>query len=429
MYSPVAVAGVCASIFGLAAVSLAIFFAVRSRRHHDPERAADAVCEAVPVLVADETQPLLSESAIRTRYASNPNEFARSYIDRPQHSSYASPRSLAVSPAALPYSPVENVVIVAPSDMSDSEDSGIESCASIRSDEQDAVQLEAAAGEPEAKDSQSADCNATVGTLEPTLQHTSFTFSQPVDCINEGDVSSVEQDCLTGSNETAASFTPSQRVLSKPLASFDKRLVPHASVATESEGRLRSSSLNAQARVFVPSSRSRTMADTTSRGDRYLRDGAAPVVIAPIELSDAQMQALGRSMQSGRDVDNSRRSSLSESKTDVDADKADNADSEQEPSPAGTESNETTEAASAAYAPNRRCRFWPSCNNKNCKYSHPSRTCRMYPNCTFGAHCVFIHPCDAQRINDVISRGKIKRNKRKKTQDLVRLNNISDFVN
>ncbi|KAJ2421116.1 DNA replication factor C complex subunit Rfc1, partial [Coemansia sp. RSA 2531] len=311
MYSPGAIAGVCASIFGLAAVTLAIFFAMRNRRHRlansSPSKylplliaclcvlggtrsgstftnalvamAADAVCEAVPALVVDETQPLLSESAIRTRYASNPNEFARSYIDRPQHSSYASPRSLAVSPAVLPYSPVENVVVVAPSDMSDSEDSGIESCTSIRSDEQDAVQLEAAADEPGANDPQPADCGTAVDTLEPTLEHTPFTFSQPVDAIDDDGVPSVEQNCLTGSNETAASSTPSQRVFSEPLASIDTRLVPHASMAADSEGRLRSSSLNARARVFVPSGRSRTMADTSNRGDNESRDAAVPITI------------------------------------------------------------------------------------------------------------------------------------------------------
>ncbi|KAJ2811103.1 hypothetical protein H4S07_002274 [Coemansia furcata] len=376
-----------------------------------------SACEAEPVLVADETQPLLSDSAIRTRYASNPNEFARSYIDRPQHSNYASPHSLAVSPAALPYSPVENIVIVAPSDMSDSEDSGIDSCASIHSDERDAVQLEAATNEPHTNGPQSVDGSTTVGTLDPSLAQTSVAYSQPADCIDNDDTPSAEQGCLTGSNKTAASFTSS-----KPLKSINQRLAPHTSTVTESEGRSRSSSLNVNARVFVPSARSRTVVDAG-------REVTAPAAIMPIELSDAQMQALGRSMQSSRALGNSRRSSLSEAKTDVDTDKADNADSEREPSPAGTESNEITEAASAAYAPNRRCRFWPSCNNKNCKYSHPSRTCRMYPNCTFGPHCVFIHPCDAQRINDVISRGRAKRNKRKKNQDLVRLNNIGDFVN
>ncbi|KAJ1824370.1 hypothetical protein LPJ60_000828 [Coemansia sp. RSA 2675] len=397
----------------------------------DPERAVASVCEAVtPVRVADEAQPLLSESAIRTRYASNPNEFARSYIDRPQHSSYVSPHSLSVSSAAvLPYSPVENVVVVAPSDMSDSEDSGIESCTSIRSDEQDAVQLEATFDEPASKDPlPPADCCTATETLEPAPEHPLPMPSRNADLADDGDAPTAQKNRLAGSSGTTASLTPSQRVPSQPLRTIDRRLEPHASVTAEGDGRSRSSSLNAQARVFVPSSRSRTMAETSSKGGAESRVVAAPTAIASVETSAAQMQALGLSVSSDKAVDCSRRSSLSESKTDVDADKVGTEDSEQEPSPASTEPKGTTEATGAAQVPNRRCRFWPSCNNKNCKYSHPSRTCRMYPNCTFGANCVFIHPSDAQRINDVITRGKTKRNKRKKTQDLVRLNNIGDFV-
>ncbi|KAJ2822474.1 DNA replication factor C complex subunit Rfc1, partial [Coemansia furcata] len=290
----------------------------------DPESTIVSVCETEPVLVADETQPLLSDSAIRTRYASNPNEFARSYIDRPQHSSYASPHSLAVSPAALPYSPVENIVIVAPSDMSDSEDSGIDSCASTHSDERDAVQLEAATNEPHTNGPQSVDGSTTVGTLDPSLAQTSVAYSQSANCIDNDDTPSAEQGCLTGSNETAASFTSS-----KPPKSINQRLAPHTSTVAESEGRSRSSSLNVNARVFVPSARSRTVVDAG-------REVTAPAAIMPIELSDAQMQALGRSMKSSRALGNSRCSSLSEAKTDVDTDKIDNADSEREPSPAGT---------------------------------------------------------------------------------------------
>ncbi|KAJ2494480.1 hypothetical protein IWW47_004596, partial [Coemansia sp. RSA 2052] len=404
-YSPVAIAGVCAGIFGVAGIILAILVAVRRRSRlantlrNDLEEGEDeivACAAAAPALVvANETQPLLSESAIRTRYASNPNEFARSYIDRPQHSSYMDPRSLGESPSALPYSPAENVVIVAPSDMSDSEDSGIESCVSAHSDEPDAIQLEPtnddAVAAPEefqptdlVSDAQPspepltslmiprgiAGYNAASATLVPTPVHTSFVSSQPADCADEGNTSSIEKACLAGPSETEANPAPRQHVFSKPLASTDRPLLPQAPAAG-SEGRPRSSTLSARARVFVPGSR----------------------------------------------------------KTDVDAEKT---DSERQSAPAGADTSEPTGSAGAepstAFTPNRRCRFWPSCNNKNCKYSHPSRTCMAYPNCTYGAHCMFIHPCDAQRINDVISRGNVKRNKRKKNRDLVRLNNIGDFA-
>ncbi|KAK3829068.1 MAG: hypothetical protein J3Q66DRAFT_24205 [Benniella sp.] len=44
-----------------------------------------------------------------------------------------------------------------------------------------------------------------------------------------------------------------------------------------------------------------------------------------------------------------------------------------------------------------RCRFWPNCTNKACKFTHPSMPCRDPDNCTFGDRCIFIHPKDANR--------------------------------
>ncbi|KAG0329465.1 hypothetical protein BGZ99_001851 [Dissophora globulifera] len=41
-----------------------------------------------------------------------------------------------------------------------------------------------------------------------------------------------------------------------------------------------------------------------------------------------------------------------------------------------------------------RCRFWPKCTNKSCKFTHPSLPCRDPENCSFGDRCVFIHPND-----------------------------------
>ncbi|KAJ2910724.1 hypothetical protein GGI21_000567 [Coemansia aciculifera] len=441
-YSPEAMAGVCAGVFGLAGVILATVVAMRRRGRLtntlrnalEEEEDAEGYAAAVPVIViSNETQPLLSESAIRTRYASNPNEFARSYIDRPQHSSYKSPLSLVAPPSALPYSPAENVVIVAPSDISDSEDSGIESCLSTRSDEVDAIQLEAKAEDAEAavvsnEEPRPSD-QAVVAQDSAELPLSAATAPLgSTDNITVADVATtlVPMPFIL-SSETIASPEPSQLVPSKPLPSVDKLLAPHNSSATGREGRPRSSTLSARAQVFVPSGRSRTMVDTTSGSMGELKGSAAPISNAPFERSNAQMQALGHSTQS------STRSSLSESKTDVDMDKT---SGEPQSPPVGTDTNEATEAAEAAeaesstvFTPNRRCRFWPNCNNKNCKYSHPSRTCLKYPNCAYGEHCVFIHPSDAQRINDVISRGNTKRNKRnKKKRDLVRLNNIGDFT-
>ncbi|KAJ2745905.1 hypothetical protein GGI20_001784 [Coemansia sp. BCRC 34301] len=427
-HSPeVAIAGACAGIIGLVGVVLAIAAAVRhrsrleSRSRNELEEEGAAVCApALAVVVVNETQPLLSESAIRTRYANNPNEFARSYIDRPQHSSYVGPRSLGGSPAGMPYSPAENIVIVAPSDISDSEDSGIESCVSTHSDKQDAVHLEATSADSVVAtvEPQPADKVVDAATSVSTPACAPFMFSQPVACMHAGDAPSTEQACLTGPAETVDTLAPNRCGPGQTLTNAEGLLVPQVPAA-DGVRRPRSSTLSARARVFVPGSRSRTMVDASGTSIGELKDRPAPTGNVSPKLIDNQVQALGQSTQS------STRSSLSESKTDVDADKT---DGERQPST----TNETTGSAEAepgtTFIPNRRCRFWPSCNNKNCKYSHPSRTCMMYPNCTYGEHCVFIHPCDAQRINDVISRGKVKRNRRKKNRDLVRLNNISDFV-
>ncbi|KAF9107425.1 hypothetical protein BGX27_008762 [Mortierella sp. AM989] len=44
-----------------------------------------------------------------------------------------------------------------------------------------------------------------------------------------------------------------------------------------------------------------------------------------------------------------------------------------------------------------RCRFWPNCTNKACKFTHPSLPCRDPDNCSFGDRCNFIHPKDLTR--------------------------------
>ncbi|KAJ1808488.1 hypothetical protein LPJ56_006104, partial [Coemansia sp. RSA 2599] len=77
--------------------------------------------------VPDESQPLLSESAIRSYYATNANEFARSYIDRTQPCSYVSRQSLGQDAGTAAFG--EHVLTIVPTDSSDSEDSGIDSCA------------------------------------------------------------------------------------------------------------------------------------------------------------------------------------------------------------------------------------------------------------------------------------------------------------
>ncbi|KAL1923850.1 uncharacterized protein VTP21DRAFT_8830 [Calcarisporiella thermophila] len=42
----------------------------------------------------------------------------------------------------------------------------------------------------------------------------------------------------------------------------------------------------------------------------------------------------------------------------------------------------------------QRCRFFPRCTNKNCKFIHPSKPCRYYPNCVWGDRCIYLHPTE-----------------------------------
>ncbi|KAJ2549995.1 hypothetical protein EV175_004231, partial [Coemansia sp. RSA 1933] len=84
-------------------------------------------------------------------------------------------------------------------------------------------------------------------------------------------------------------------------------------------------------------------------------------------------------------------------------------------------------AAAATTVATRRCRFWPSCSNKNCKYAHPSVMCRMQSNCAYGASCIYIHPSDMNKINAVVTRGNGRRSKRK-INELIRYNNLEAYV-
>ncbi|KAF9951077.1 hypothetical protein BGZ72_007316 [Mortierella alpina] len=48
-----------------------------------------------------------------------------------------------------------------------------------------------------------------------------------------------------------------------------------------------------------------------------------------------------------------------------------------------------------------RCRFWPKCTNKSCKFTHPTLPCRDPDNCTFGDRCLFVHPKDLNKRKEV----------------------------
>lgn len=49
--------------------------------------------------------------------------------------------------------------------------------------------------------------------------------------------------------------------------------------------------------------------------------------------------------------------------------------------------------------PKGRCRNFPGCNNKDCRFSHPTKVCNAYPNCTNPpGTCNFLHPDQDQEL-------------------------------
>ncbi|KAJ2882725.1 hypothetical protein FB639_002326 [Coemansia asiatica] len=538
----------------------------------------------------EESQPLLSESAIRTYYATNANEFARSYIDRTRPCSYISPQSLGQDAGAAPFG--EHILTIVPTDSSDSEDSGIESCAGetntpllerhLNESYADAVasvltkvtppksepieQTESAAGSVRSKVSEvsngsnacSSSNASSVGSirLATDSKHPDSLIDGPLDWAEETQTDKlVGNDCFAGSAndiskmETMAkaktndidvdvdvdravkeeTFDTDQaaqdskesnesvdlevgksaedsekdqvedntsRVLledavEQPATELDdepteepakadqdladSNLVENAVSMTDStaastssktkdtapglasnaqtctamsafSSRPRSSTLNAQAKEFVPGRKLSSL--FANAATSAVRRSASDESAARIDKSfldttredhHHQQQTFegfatscrSRSRHHGSmSSSESDHSNLSErtagsersSAGDLQSAQPDDDDDEEAPGP--------RQQASAGATVKRRCRFWPSCSNRNCKYRHPSQTCSAYPNCTFGNNCIYIHPSDVQKINSVISRvhGDGSRRPKRKHNDIIRLNNLSGYV-
>ncbi|KAJ2770650.1 hypothetical protein IWQ56_002087 [Coemansia nantahalensis] len=135
-YPPTLVAGACigGAVLAVVAVSLAVLCVRRwSRRRSQVKAAAHEEALAASAHAAgaatrslaarDETQPLLDESAIRTRYVGSPNEYARSLLERCSSNECAAPHSLAWRASNSIHSVTENVVDIVATDSSSSSDS------------------------------------------------------------------------------------------------------------------------------------------------------------------------------------------------------------------------------------------------------------------------------------------------------------------
>ncbi|KAJ2703859.1 hypothetical protein FB645_003736 [Coemansia sp. IMI 203386] len=228
----------------------------------------------------------------------------------------------------------------------------------------------------------------------------------------------------------------------------------------EASSRPRSSTLNAQAKVFVPGRKQSMLsvdAAATSAVRRSKSDESASRMDA--SSSDATREASQQRLESFAITRNRSRNHGSVSSSQSDQSNASERTAQPECSASnvndcdndgGESSNcgdsnngddssnggdsgalDPKQLANNSIMAKRRCRFWPSCSNRNCKYRHPSQTCNAYPNCTFGNNCIYIHPSDAQKINSVISRmhGDGTRRPKRKHNDIIRLNNLSGYVN
>ncbi|KAJ2600503.1 hypothetical protein EV177_007129 [Coemansia sp. RSA 1804] len=366
----------------------------------------------------DETQPLLSGSAIRTRYIDNANEFARPFVDQSSAACCQRIAESLVQSAGVSFDPTENVVTVV---QSDSSDSGIESTASLQS----ASELSGSESNNNNNDGRSgnskldslAGCGDTpkdakfrVETSEEETGHKSNWHLdkkcgdgelaaggiQPLHAADKALGESTEEKLETPG---VAHRDRSATTCTKGDARTKTRGESTASVAAFSSfaSRPRSSTLNAQAKAFVP----------------------APLAGAPSSRSRSREASVSGSQAS---ADNDESTGVSNGET-CEGGSSSTLTASQQDAPDEPVVEEMPNMAVSS----RRCKFWPSCSNKNCKYAHPSQMCRKQLDCVFGSACMFVHQSDIPKINAVIARGNSRRSKRK-NNELIRYNNLEAYV-
>ncbi|KAI9471651.1 hypothetical protein LPJ78_000586 [Coemansia sp. RSA 989] len=344
-YSSVVVAGACAGGAVLAAVAVAlivlyrrVYAGRRSCRNGHPKNPSqeEAAASQAPIQIAvsAEAQPLLSESAIRTRYADSADEYARSLMERSSvgHGTFSSqPWALSRSP----YNPLQNTVQVITTDSEDSDDSSFDSSPGGIAHQPAIASSQASSALRPAESMHSASCTHAIAAERESGPETLH--------------SSRSHACSSASSQNVALAAPLRMSESgHPSSAADSAVCEcpdYADTACEQPaGRPRCFTLNAQAKEFVP--------------------GGYTTVVSPSDSKPAVVK--------------------------------------------------------------RRCRFWPKCTNRNCKYVHPSQPCQADPQCSFGNSCIFVHPVDMNKINSVLSSKNAHRYKRK--ADIVKLNHLEGYI-
>ncbi|KAJ2298582.1 hypothetical protein IW139_002213 [Coemansia sp. RSA 353] len=381
-------------------------------------------CTSTEVGAPVEGRPLLSESAIRTRYVDSADEYARSLAD---HFSvgYTTPPLQPWALSRSPYNPILNTVNVIADESSESDDSGIDSSDSehshadfdtalhsepelghtpstSRASEDSAVcrsgssmhhspQILSSISRSPAADSavyerlDQSDQDESIFTSPTTVQPT---FDEPIPSIASAPHSY---------DEPVSSIAPVQHNHCEPVSSIASVQHNHCEPISTSIAPVQHNHCEPISTSITTAHHDHCEQISSSLATQTNQDELTSISRPRCSTLNAQAKAFVPGSQP-RTAANS------------DADKVE------------------TQGTAEPHPPiaKRRCRFWPACSNRNCKYIHPQQECQAFPQCSFGTNCIYVHPTDLPKIHGFIS-GKASRRAKRKT-DIVKLNNLEGYL-
>ncbi|PIA13442.1 hypothetical protein COEREDRAFT_94554 [Coemansia reversa NRRL 1564] len=417
-YPLAVVVGVC--VGGLVLIASAVTAAIALlRRRCDSRRQRSKVAQeeesvdthaAAQHAVLSETQPLLNDSAIRTRYAASPTEYAQSFIGSFPNSTLGVPQSPLQTLARSPCNAVQHIVAVAVTDSSDSDDSGVDS-----------------------SDEESVSGPAAAFCVRPELGRSPY--HDPIGTAPIANVTYVPSgshyaaaDCVSGPTECNGQPADLVSQVMPLIVSTDSRT---CAVAEKNAA----SKLEVDEFTTVPDDCSQTGISTKPE---YIPDlvpqlqpeeleSSTPTTATTCTVVPDISSVFAPQQQQPEPVDAPHQcSSQATTPNDI--------NSRSRSSSAGGQNAEADLLVESTAQPlnndakpfKRRCRFWPSCSNGKCKYTHPQQQCHMYPNCAFGGSCIYVHPSDVQKINSVIAGKGARRAKRK--NDIIKFNHLESYT-
>ncbi|KAJ2808843.1 DNA replication factor C complex subunit Rfc1 [Coemansia guatemalensis] len=353
-----------------------------------------------------ETQPLLSESAIRTRYAASPTEYAQSFIGSLPNSTLGAPQSPSQTLGRSPCNAVQHIIAVA---VTDSSDSGIDSS----DEEPDSALAAAFHGRPELGRSPNHDsigAASFAGALGAPLKADCGAAACPSESMEHKEQPAAGASEVMQPIGSSNAITPAVAGENAAASAVADKSTAEADNCSQSVEQIGSECMPNVSPLPQPRELEHATPTTAMSCAAEPVTGAfAPQHQQP-ESVDTPHQC---SSQATTPRDNSSRSrSTSADAQGVEPDLP--AELTSQPS------NDDTKPFK------RRCRFWPTCSNGKCKYTHPRERCHMYPNCAFGSSCIYVHPGDMQKINSVIAGKGARRAKRK--NDIIKFNHLESYT-